>query len=63
MIVPCSVRKRTATPVAQWMRNETDVRPTIGTEIFSITAMDPAAAGAAARRIEPIDDPVESIYK
>ena len=63
MIVSRSVRKRAAAPVAQWMSNETDVTPTLGTKIFGIPAVDPAAAGAAARRIEPIDDPVESIYK
>jgi len=63
VVVSRSVWERATAPVAEWMRNETDVRPTIETEILGIPALDSTTAGAAARRIEPIDDPVESIYK
>jgi hypothetical protein len=43
------------------MRNQTNVSPTLGAEIFGITAVDPPGTGTAARWIEPIDYPIESI--
>src|SRR5512144_288828 len=49
VVVSRSVRERAAAPVAEWMRNETDVRPTIETEILG------SAADRANRRPSRID--------
>jgi hypothetical protein len=43
------------------MGNELNVLPAAGAKIFRIAAVDPAAAGAATRRIEPIHQPIETI--
>jgi hypothetical protein len=54
MVIAAGVEERAAAHIAQWMRNEPDLRPARAAEVFSITAVDSAAASTAARRIEPV---------
>jgi hypothetical protein len=61
VIVAAGIGKWAAAKMTQGMGNELNVLPAAGAKIFRIAAVDPAAAGAATRRIEPIHQPIETI--
>jgi len=61
MIIPAGVEERAAANIAQWMRNEPDLRPTRAAQVFSIAAVDSTAASTATGRIKPIDQPIKTI--
>jgi hypothetical protein len=61
MIIAAGVEERPAADVTQGMSNELDLRPTRTAQVFSIAAVDPAAARTATGRIKPVNQPIKSI--
>ena len=63
MVFAPSIEERTAAHVTQRMTNKPDLGPAGAAQVLSIAAVDPAAASAAARRIEPVHQTIEAIDK
>jgi len=61
MIIPARIEEWSAANIAQWMRNEPDLRPTPAAQVFSIAAVDSTAASTATGRIKPINQPIKTI--
>ena len=61
MVISAGIEERPATHVAQWMRNEPDLRPTRTAKVLGIAAVDSAAASAATGRVKPINQPIKTI--
>jgi hypothetical protein len=45
------------------MSHDLNLRPADRTKIFGVAAVNTAGASPAARRIEPVDQPIEAIRK
>lgn len=61
MVFPARFRKWPAANCAQGMADELDALSALQTEIRRIPSVNPAAARAAAGRIEPVNEPIETI--
>lgn len=61
VIVAAGVGKGPAAKRAQRMGNRLNQLPAGGAKIFRVAALDAPRAGAAARRIEPVHQPVEAV--
>src|SRR5262245_20649225 len=58
MIVAAGIGKWPAANFAQRMRNQLNMLPAVRTKVFGIPAKNAARAGAATRRVKPIDEPI-----
>jgi hypothetical protein len=61
MVISAGVEERLAAQVAQWMRNEPDLRPTHAAQVLGIAAVDSTAASTATGRIKPVHQPIKTI--
>jgi hypothetical protein len=61
MVLAGSVEERTAADATQGMTNKPDLGPAGAAQVLGIPAVDPAAASATARRIEPVHQTIEAI--
>jgi hypothetical protein len=63
MVIAAGIWKRPAANRAQGMSDELDVGPAGGTKVLSVPSGNPAAASPAARRVEPVHQPIETIHE
>ncbi len=61
VIAAARVRKGTAADIAERMKHRQNLLPTTGAKIFVVTAVNASGAGAAARRVEPVNEPIQTI--
>jgi hypothetical protein len=61
VIAAARVRKGTAADIAERMKHRQNLLPTTGAKIFGVTAVNASGAGAAARRVEPVNEPIQTI--
>jgi hypothetical protein len=61
VIAAARVGKGAAADIAERMKHRLNLLPTIGAKIFGVTAVNAPRASAAARRVEPIDEPIQTI--
>jgi hypothetical protein len=55
MVIAARVEERTSAEVAQWMRDEPDLRPTLAAQGLGIATGDATATSTAAGRIKPVN--------
>ncbi len=61
VIIAAGVRERPAANIAQGMANQLDILAADRTEILGVSPQDSPAASPAARRIEPIEQPIDAL--
>jgi len=54
VVITAGIEEGAATPVAQRMSYEPDLRPTRAAQVLGIPAVDPTAASTATGRIQPV---------
>jgi hypothetical protein len=61
VVIAAAIWKRAAADRAQGMADELNLRPAGRAKIFSVAAVNTAGASPTARRIKPVDQPIEAI--